>query len=453
MKTYSKQEAPRNLFRRQMISSQEEYFANLLENDNRFNLSASYREQVYWACVILRDENREPVSFDVIGSFFQVSRKTIQTQYERFKSQPQISLSMGRPRLLSDPQWQRVFDFINDNFNRRQPCTLSRIREYIYESFGAEISTDSLRHIIHKNKVFKTAKGIPMEDLRLNVTIEDIRTYFEYLKKSIYGVPNHFIYNMDELGHQIWADRKSKVVVIPRICPEKKIHIPVPRQGKRITLIVAVSASGRYTKPFFIIPRKTYDVDLHLFGIDDYNVEIKYQTKGFVDRDIVEYWFSSIFLPEIRQNQKTFNYNGKTILILDNCTCHNSDYIDDICFENNIELVFLPPHSSNQLQVLDVSLFGLLKRRIENINSKVDINIQSKHIAQIYSALQSSFTSQNIIASFRNAGMELYLENSTCFVSVNELLCHCLLFDPKLLIESFELGSDDKSPKYSEEDE
>jgi hypothetical protein len=68
-----------------------------------------------------------------------------------------------------------------------------------------------------------------MEDLRLNVTIEDIKSYFADLRKSVHGVPNHFIWNMDELGHQIWADRKSTVIVIPRTCNEKTIYIPVPR--------------------------------------------------------------------------------------------------------------------------------------------------------------------------------------------------------------------------------
>jgi hypothetical protein len=113
--------------------------------------------------------------------------------------------------------------------------------------------------------------------------------------------------------------------------------------------------------------------------------------------------------------------------------------------------VFLPPHSSNQLQELDISLFGLLKRRIENINSKLDINIQSKHIAQIYSAFQSSFTSQNIIASFRNAGMELFIEGDNCFVTINVIGCHCLLFDPNLIIERCEIDSDRRQHESSEE--
>jgi hypothetical protein len=113
--------------------------------------------------------------------------------------------------------------------------------------------------------------------------------------------------------------------------------------------------------------------------------------------------------------------------------------------------MFLPPHSSNQLQVLDVSLFGLLKRRIENINSKLDLNIQSKHIAQIYSAFQSLLTSQKKIASFRNAGMELYLEGENCFVNINVILCRCLLFDPNLIIKRGEIESDKKQYESSEE--
>jgi hypothetical protein len=48
--------------------------------------------------------------------------------------------------------------------------------------------------------------------------------------------------------------------------------------------------------------------------------------------------------------------------------------------------------------------------------------------------------------------MELYLDGENCFVFVNELLYHCLLFDTNLLIESFEVEANKKPQEYSEDE-
>jgi hypothetical protein len=44
---------------------------------------------------------------------------------------------------------------------------------------------------------------------------------------------------------------------------------------------------------------------------------------------------------------------------------------------------FFPPYSSNQLQPLDLSLFGITKRLLRRLNRLDFLNIQTKHIARI----------------------------------------------------------------------
>jgi hypothetical protein len=46
-----------------------------------------------------------------------------------------------------------------------------------------------------------------MEDHRVAVTPEQIQHFFLEEINPFDGIPAHFLMNMDEMGHQDWADR------------------------------------------------------------------------------------------------------------------------------------------------------------------------------------------------------------------------------------------------------
>ena len=64
-----------------------------------------------------------------------------------------------------------------------------------------------------------------------------------------------------------------------------------------------------------------------------------------------------------------FNLQSKCLFILDNQSSHISPGGFNICKENGIVLLALPPHTSHRLQPLDVSVFGPFKR---NFNQRAD---------------------------------------------------------------------------------
>jgi hypothetical protein len=108
-----------------------------------------------------------------------------------------------------------------------------------------------------------------MEDKRMQVTPEQIEEYFGRLQEALQDVPGHFVWNMDEMGHQEWAEHQEKICYVSVYHPLPQVHLLVPRTGKRITLLACVAADGSYLKLLIVIPRKTYDADLALTGITD----------------------------------------------------------------------------------------------------------------------------------------------------------------------------------------
>lgn len=125
---------------------------------------------------------------------------------------------------------------------------------------------------------------------------------------------------------------------------------------------------------------------------------------------IFQDWFETNFIPELRRRRELHHYGGDAFLILDNCTAHSGPMFDQLCLENKVTPVFIPPHSSNQLQPLDVSVFGICKRDINRTNRLEKRNVQTDHIVRILQGFHEAVSGNNIVSTFRNAGISLVLD-------------------------------------------
>jgi hypothetical protein len=66
-----------------------------------------------------------------------------------------------------------------------------------------------IRHVLVRDLRVKLCSGLPIEERRLQITAEAIAAYFALLSEAIDGFPANFVDNMDEMGHQEWADRQK----------------------------------------------------------------------------------------------------------------------------------------------------------------------------------------------------------------------------------------------------
>jgi hypothetical protein len=80
------------------------------------------------------------------------------------------------------------------------------------------------------------------------------------------------------------------------------------------------------------------------------------------------------------------HYEGSAILLLDGRSAHYDDEFFEISADIGISPVFLPSHSSDQTQALDVGLFGIHKRGIARIFPPDWLTIQSRQISRLLGA-------------------------------------------------------------------
>jgi hypothetical protein len=259
---------------------------------------------------------------------------------------------------------------------------------------------------------------------------------------------------MDEMGHCDWADRQDKVVWVSSYYQKKTVPLPVSRTGKRITLVASIALDGSICKPLFIIPRKTVDDDLHFMGLTSEKIAVVHQQKGFMVTAIFEQWFCDIFLQELMKRRAIYEYNGPAFLIIDGCTSHDSDLVYDLCLDHNIDIIILPAHASNQLQMLDLSIFGITKKYLSDFNRLDSLSIQSLHIAKIYSAFITAALPHNIVQSFRNGGIILERSSIPGFEIVAEIdinVARCLL--EQMDAEQCEQEEDNQSTEEEDSEE
>jgi hypothetical protein len=237
------------------------------------------------------------------------------------------------------------------------------------------------------------------------ITSEQIEDFFREAFMTIEGVPAHFIFNMDEMGHQEWVDRKEITCVVPHCHEGDHVNFPVTRIGKRITLIACIALDGSFLKPTIIVPRKTVDQDLVLTGLTPEKVTIKSQLHGFIDAPIFDSWVKETFLRDLRKRREAFGYIGPAILLMDNCSCHATAPFLEFCQSEHLIPLYFPPHSSNQLQPLDLLIFGVTKRLLLRVNRLDSVNVQSSHIAQVVCSFMSAATPLNILRTFSLSGI------------------------------------------------
>jgi hypothetical protein len=101
---------------------------------------------------------------------------------------------------------------------------------------------------------------------------------------------------------------------------------------------------------------------------------------------------------------------ARRLLILNGHESHHSLEFQELCKENNIYTLCMPPHSSHLLQPLDVGCFSPLKRAYSREIETLILH-HINHIAKLEflpafkAAFTRSFTAANICSAFRGAGL------------------------------------------------
>jgi hypothetical protein len=291
-------------------------------------------------------------------------------------------------------------------FLENDPATYADAWDFLEQQCETIVALDTLRKNIREMPEFRTIDGIPMEKERVQASPEEIEAYLETLSRLIaaFGLPAGMLVNIDEAGHQCWQDAHRETVIVPVSYTEETIPMPVRRNEKRATLLGGICADGTVLDPLVIVPRVTIEKELLLLG--GAKLHIAYQPNGFITQELFEEWCRDVLFPFFWAQRQSLGYDGFGVLILDGCSCHNSDQFLEDCVVHGIVPLELPAHSSDQLQPLDLVIFALQKAEASRIHPGIGLNPQTVQVLKVVNGYHKACCPSNVISAFQNGAIE-----------------------------------------------
>lgn len=229
-----------------------------------------------------------------------------------------------------------------------------------------------------------------------------VSEFFENLKEILdkYNIPPHKIFNCDETG--ITCVQKPGKILAEK--GRKQVgRLTSLERGKNTTLLACVSATGTFIPPFVVFPRIRMNPTL-LNGAFPGTVGFPAKS-GWMDADLFVK-----FLKHFIDCTKTTK-ESPSLLILDGHSSHKSIESINLARNSGVIILTLPPHTSNRLQPLDVSVFGPFKTYLAKEMDNWLTNHPGSRITEydmapiIKNTLIKALTPINIIKGFEKTGI------------------------------------------------
>lgn len=174
------------------------------------------------------------------------------------------------------------------------------------------------------------------------------------------------------------------------------------------SFIECISATGVALPPAVIFRGKS--VQQQWFPVEKDGLEDWLFTateKGWTNMVVALEWLQRVFIPRTRPQDPS----QRRLLILDGHDSHTTTEFMWHCFDNNIQLLFLPAHTSHVLQPLDLSVFSPLKhtyrKLLNQMNSWSESTVVGKQLMLkcILQARKQAITAHNIKSGWRAGGL------------------------------------------------
>ena len=242
-----------------------------------------------------------------------------------------------------------------------------------------------------------------MESHRVDVLQADVEKYFADVMAALMKLrsPRQLV-NLDEVGLCQRPDkgRRRRVVALKSVHREPTFR--EEEDGSHVTFTAAVNLAGEALKPHFLgtTELKFREHDLWLLS-DGFSYERT--AKGRQTLATFTNYARTILAEYVRSVRNEIGDDtAKVYLIMDNATVHN---IEDVLEEVGVCPIWLPPHSSHFLQVLDLLVFAELKKAYRSRRTrKTSPRIEGK-LLRILAAWNVASHRPTVLKAWERAGI------------------------------------------------
>jgi DDE superfamily endonuclease/Tc5 transposase DNA-binding domain/helix-turn-helix, Psq domain len=338
-----------------------------------------------------------------------VPRTTLRHRLQGSESRKEAFTSFQR---LSPAQEKSLTTWILSQNDLGLPPTHAQIKQFTTRILAMKGDYDPLgkrwfQAFLRRNPSLCTQRAHSRESARINgATTEVIRPWFNRLHISeIQAIKPENRYNMDEAGIMEGLGENGLVV---GSAEKRSIQRKTPGSRVWTSFLECISATGVSLPPLVMFKGKSvqqqwFPEDLTPFE----GWEFTATDNGWTtDKTAVE-WLEKIFIPLTTPSRP----HEKRLLVLDGHGSHETTDFMYLCFQHNIHLLFLPPHTSHVLQPLDLSVFSSLKhfyrKQLGYLSALTDSSpIGKQNFLSCYQkARRDALTISNIKSGWKASGL------------------------------------------------
>ena len=381
---------------------------NILKDMEEYQKITTLRNQIGFlyrksqSCSIEKNEKEYKLKQDEIADLLNISRMQVKNHLRKYKLSEEDKIKVnGRPFSLTKQQIYLLSNWLD---SWTIPPRVLEVKTFIYQSCNVILQHTSFLKLMEKLG-YNIVKVQPMEEKRYTVDREKIIFHFQLLEAFTLAnrVPSAFCVNFDEEGHEGFQDAKSEKVVSPK--KDKPVYYPIPRNNNRSTFLGCITGDGCFMKPLIITKRKTFTPELLSLGITPDKIMLASNDSGFITTEIFNKWVEQEFVKYINNKRKELGYEGVGIVLCDGFSAHITDYFFQTCDDLNMQVFFLPSHSSHLTQPLDLGIFAAHKQYCK-MPTRVDGHDEDSmsSIVRIFTGWEKAATTTNIVSSWKQAG-------------------------------------------------
>ena len=312
---------------------------------------------------------------------------------------------------------QRVISWIRER-QQQQDCPSPRaVREYAAElrarerhmplADGEHLSRDWWHRFKNRHReLIGVRVAVSREAARTRISGSCVDAYFSRLEDAVKNLETPMqVINMDETGfHSRLEKNRRRKCVFHKQC---STHVTFSEEGNSTTLslMATICGDGTMLSPMFVckenVPFSTYELQTLKTRF-----HVTKSPKGYATEQSMVDWIDKVLDPYVRNLIPTLHREDSHVyLIMDNCGVHNTETVRaKINRISRLRVIWLPPHTSHFLQMLDASVFGQLKGVYRNLRTlPTRPKIEGK-ILRAFHALWNAAFPRHVQAGFELTG-------------------------------------------------
>ena len=231
-----------------------------------------------------------------------------------------------------------------------------------------------------------------------------LNAYFDAVVKQHHQynyLPQH-IYNADETGFRMGDSQSSRVLVDSRVM---NTFQRAAEKQEWITVFECTSAAGHAIDPLVVF--KAHSVNSGWLPVNvPPSWSFSASDSGWTSNVLGYEWLTRVFEPATRPADPA----TRRLLFMDGHSSHLTAKVIHHCMEHTIDLLILPPHTSQITQPMDVGVFGPLKsymsKETSHRHSLATSRMTKAEWMEMYlRAREKALTSRNIRAGWHATGL------------------------------------------------